>query len=152
MRIFRLSWTPLRSWSTWRPQSRIHLLLKFNSSMRGPIWMPASAECVARSLKSAHVPLRVVNREDLNSIAFPGVDAGNAPQYIASITLLLDNPTFQSRLAEAGIRYLAVIGGQTHVGGSEGGIWCGGTPGFMALVLAPYGVITIPIFRPSSST
>jgi hypothetical protein len=86
------------------------------------------ARCVARSLKSAHVPLRVVNREDLNSIAFPGVNQGSAPRSLASITLLLDNPTFQSRLAEAGIRYLAVIGGETHIGGTEGGIWCGGTP------------------------
>ena len=130
MRILRLSWTPLRSWSTWRPQSADSSAPEVQFVHPRPDLDASFARCVTRALKSDHIPLRVVNREDLNSIAFPGVDAGNAPRSLASITLLLDNATFQSRLAEAGIRYLAVIGGQTHVGGSEGGIWCDGWGGY----------------------
>jgi hypothetical protein len=84
------------------------------------------AHCVADALVAARVPLRVVDRASFNAVAFPGVDARNAPRSLDAIRLLLDNVEFQRRLASAGIRYIAVIGGGTEVSDTQGGIFCGG--------------------------
>jgi hypothetical protein len=96
----------------------------FHYTQQRPDLDESFALCVTDALSSAQVPLRVVSRTTLNSIAYPGLDPRNTPRSNEAIALLLDNTEFQQRLANAGIRYLAVIGDATQVSRPDAAGFC----------------------------
>jgi hypothetical protein len=84
------------------------------------------AACVGRALAQQQLPMKAIDAGAMNQVAFPGIHARQAPRSIEALTLLWDNAEFLRRLDGAGIRYIAVIGGQTRVSDTQGGIGCAG--------------------------
>ena len=84
------------------------------------------AACVSEAAAAAGFPVQVITGTQFRARAFPDLDPRAAPRGIETLRALLPEPRFRQRVEAAGIRYLAVLGGETQTSGTKGGIVCVG--------------------------
>jgi len=84
------------------------------------------ATCVRQAASSTGVPIRVITGSEFRAVAFPDLDPRAAPRSMEVLRSLIPDPRFRERVHAAGIRYLAIVGGQTHTSATQGGIVCVG--------------------------
>jgi hypothetical protein len=102
---------------------------------RGFVWEVAKDEqsveeqftaCVTQAASSMDVPIRVITGTQFRAVAFPDLDPRAAPRSLDVLRSLIPDPRFRERVEAAGIRYIAIVGGQTHTSETQGGIVCVG--------------------------
>jgi hypothetical protein len=82
------------------------------------------ADCVRRAAASTGLPLDTITGTRFRALAFPDLDPRAAPRNLDSLRSLLADPRFRARVDASGVRYLAVLGGETHTSEMKGGIVC----------------------------
>jgi hypothetical protein len=87
------------------------------------------AACVSQAAASMRLPLNVVTGTRFRELAFPDLDPRAAPRNLDTLRSLMADPRFQARVDAAGVRYLAVLGGETRTSETKGGIFCSGGMG-----------------------
>ena len=91
------------------------------------------AACVRQAVSSMEVPIRVITGTQFRAVAFPDLDPRAAPRSLDVLRSLIPDPRFRARIEAAGIRYIAIVGGQTHTSETQGGIVLIGGPGAGAI-------------------
>lgn len=81
------------------------------------------AKCVVAATSRNAPGLRVLSPAEFQEAMFPGFDASAVPGTTETLALLMDHPEFRSRLESHGIRYLALLRGETRAI-RDGGIDC----------------------------
>lgn len=71
--------------------------------------------CAADAIEGHFPDLRYISREAFTKAAFPDLPADLAPTDIRHIRVLLENSTFQQRLAPLNLRYIVYMGGNTEI-------------------------------------
>lgn len=82
------------------------------------------ADCVSRAAASMMPPLTVITGTQFRALAFPDLDPRAAPRNPDTLRILIADPRFRARVDAAGVRYLAVLGGETRTTEMKGGIFC----------------------------
>lgn len=102
---------------------------------RGFVWEVSKDEqaveeqfsaCLRQAASSMAMPVRVITGTQFRAVAFPDLDPRAAPRSMEVLRSLIPDPRFRERIETAGIRYIAVVGGQTHTSETQGGIACVG--------------------------
>jgi len=84
------------------------------------------AACVRQAASSIEVPIRVITGTQFRAVVFPDLDPRAAPRSLEVLRSLIPDPRFRERIEAAGIRYIAIVGGQTRTSETQGGIVCVG--------------------------
>ncbi len=84
------------------------------------------ASCIIQAGDRRGLPVRVFTGTDFRSRVFRDLDRRMAPRGIDAFRTLIPDRRFQARLEAEGIRYLAILGGQTETSETQGGITCVG--------------------------
>lgn len=84
------------------------------------------AACVSEAAAASGFPLQVITGTHFRTKVFPDLDPRATPRGIEALRSLIPEPRFRQRVGAAGIRYLAVLGGETRTSETKGGIVCVG--------------------------
>lgn len=87
------------------------------------------AGCVSEAAASKDFPLRAITGTQFRAQVFPDLDPRMAPRGIDALRSLIPDPKFHARVVAAGVRYLAVLGGETQTSEMKGGMMCAAGPG-----------------------
>lgn len=82
------------------------------------------AACVSEAAASKDLPIQAVSGTRFRTLAFPDLDPRVAPRSLESLRSLIPDSRFQSRINAAGIRYIAIVGGETRTSETKGWIGC----------------------------
>jgi hypothetical protein len=82
------------------------------------------AACVSQAAASMRRPVNVVTGTRFRELAFPDLDPRAAPRNLDTLRSLMTDPRFQARVDAAGVRYLAVLGGETRTSETKGFFTC----------------------------
>lgn len=110
-----------RTWVEQDPRGFVWEVAKDEQAVEGQF-----AACVTQAASPMEVPIRVITGTQFRAVAFPDLDPRGAPRSLEVLRSLIPDPRFRARIEAAGIRYIAIVGGQTHTSEAQGGIACVG--------------------------
>lgn len=84
------------------------------------------SDCVRLATRERDIGARVITATQFRAAIFPDLEPLAAPRRWEVIAPLISDQRFQSRSEAAGIRYLAIVGGETSTSETQGNIACVG--------------------------